>query len=181
MCWCFIHYSYVICLFFWRYNPLWLYFHSPLAGFSLLVFEASWSHTTTRHSREDSSGWVINPSQRPLPNNTQHSQQTNIHDPGGIRTHNLSRRAAEDLRLRPRGLWDRHVKSYIIIKSVNCVFVLRTHKITHVWNVERDHLENPVVDGRIILRWMFRKWDVGVWTGFIWLRIGTGGEYLWMR
>ena len=46
---------------------------------------------------------MINPSQRPLPDNTQQSQQTNIHAPGGIRTHNLSRRAAEDLRLRPRG------------------------------------------------------------------------------
>jgi len=29
--------------------------------------------------------------------------------------------------------------------------------------------------GRIILRWIFRKWDVGVWTGSSWLRIGTGG------
>jgi hypothetical protein len=28
-------------LFSWRYNPLWLYFHSPVAGFSLLVFEVS--------------------------------------------------------------------------------------------------------------------------------------------
>ena len=27
----------------------------------------------------------------------------------------------------------------------------------------------------------FRKWDVGVWTGFIWLRIGTGGGHLRMR
>ena len=34
--------------------------------------------------------------------------QTNNHSPGGVRTHNLSRRAAEDLRLRPRGHWDRH-------------------------------------------------------------------------
>jgi hypothetical protein len=26
---------------------------------------------------------------------------------------------------------------------------------------KRDHLENPGVDGRIILRWIFRKWDEG--------------------
>ena len=50
---------------------------------------------------------MIGPSQRPLPDNTQRSQQTNIHAPGGIRTHNRSRRAAKDLRLRPRGYWDR--------------------------------------------------------------------------
>jgi len=28
--------------------------------------------------------------------------------------------------------------------------------------MEREHLGDPVVDGRIILRWIFRKWDVGV-------------------
>jgi hypothetical protein len=39
---------------------------------------------------------------------------------------------------------------------------------------ERDHLGNPGVDGRIILRWIFRKWDAGVWNGLSWLRIGTG-------
>jgi hypothetical protein len=37
---------------------------------------------------------------------------------------------------------------------------------------ERDHLGDPDIIGRIILRWIFRKWDVGVWTGSSWLRIG---------
>jgi len=34
------------------------------------------------------------------------------------------------------------------------------------------------VDGRIILRWIFRNWDVRSWTGSSWLRIGTGGGHL---
>jgi hypothetical protein len=44
--------------------------------------------------------------------------------------------------------------------------------------MERGHLEDPDLDGRIILRWIFRKWKVGVWTEFIWLRIGTCGGHL---
>ena len=43
---------------------------------------------------------------------------------------------------------------------------------------ERDHLGDPGVDGRIILRWIFRKWDVGVWTGSSWLRTGTDDRHL---
>jgi len=40
---------------------------------------------------------------------------------------------------------------------------------------ERDHWGDPGVDGRIIFRWIFRKRDVGVWTGSSWFRIGTVG------
>jgi hypothetical protein len=31
--------------------------------------------------------------------------------------------------------------------------------------MERDQWGDPGVDRRIILRWIFRKWDVVVWTG----------------
>ena len=80
----------------------------PSVGQGILIHEVSASHTTT-HGRTVGlySGRVIGPSQRPLPDNTQYSKQTDIHALGGIRTHNLSRRAAADLRLRMRGRWDR--------------------------------------------------------------------------
>jgi hypothetical protein len=39
---------------------------------------------------------------------------------------------------------------------------------------ERGHLEDPGVVGRIILRWIFMKWDLGMWTGLTWLGVGTG-------
>jgi len=64
------------------------------------------SHTTN-HIRYDSSGRVISSLQRPLPDDTHHSQETENHAPSGIQTHNLSRQAAADLRLRPCGHWNR--------------------------------------------------------------------------
>jgi hypothetical protein len=44
---------------------------------------------------------------------------------------------------------------------------------------ERDHLGDPGLVVKIIhvLRLIFRKWDVGVWTGSSWLRIRTGGGH----
>jgi len=42
----------------------------------------------------------------------QHSKQTDNHAPSGIRNHNLSKRAAADARLRPRGHWDRHCYTF---------------------------------------------------------------------
>ena len=38
---------------------------------------------------------------------------------------------------------------------------------------EREHWGDQDIDGRIILKWILRKWEGVVGTGCIWLRIGT--------
>jgi hypothetical protein len=102
-------YIYTVYIFFflWRWDP------TRVMASSFLRFL---DHTQRRtiFGRTPLDKWSS--SQRPLPDNTQHSQQTNIHAPGGIRTHDLSRRAAADLRLRPRDHWDRHIYIYIGFK-----------------------------------------------------------------
>jgi len=47
---------------------------------------------------------------------------------------------------------------------------------------ERDHLEDPSINGRITLQWIFKMWGEEAWTGLIWLRIGTcGGHFVVMN
>jgi len=43
---------------------------------------------------------------------------------------------------------------------------------------ERDQWGDLGVDGWIILEWISRRWDVGIWTGLGWPRIETGGGRL---
>ena len=55
---------------------------------------------------------------------------------------------------------------------------------TDVWFLslkERDFLGDTGVHGSIKIRWISRNWDVGVWTGSRWLRLGRVGGHLWMR
>jgi hypothetical protein len=40
---------------------------------------------------------------------------------------------------------------------------------------ERDHLGELSVSEKIILKWVFKKWDQEAWIGSMWLRIETGG------
>ena len=69
--------------------------------------------------------------------NTQQSQQTNIHAPGGIRTHDLSRRATADLRLRPRGHWDRQISVVrVLISEVIVQDDIMCVKIMSSWTSE---------------------------------------------
>ena len=72
---------------------------APSVPQGLLIIEASRSHSVGLHWTSDqpdaeTSSW-------------QHSQDTDTHAHGGIRTHNASKRTAADPRLTPRGRWNR--------------------------------------------------------------------------
>jgi len=69
----------------------------------LLIIEASLSYSDTTNS----SGRVISPTRRSLPDNTQHSQRTDTHAFGGIRTRNTCKWTAAYPRLISRDHRDR--------------------------------------------------------------------------
>jgi hypothetical protein len=74
----------------------------PLEGKGL-VFIQGFTIIFRHHNLYDSSGRVISPTQTSIPDNTRHSQETDFHAPGRIRTRNPSTRATANPRLKPRG------------------------------------------------------------------------------
>jgi hypothetical protein len=86
---------------------------------------------------------VISPSQRPLPDNTQHSQEKDVHASGGFRTHNPSKRAATGPHLRPRDHSDRPklltVFLILMLKSLHTHTPTHTHLHPHPHN----HTHSP--------------------------------------
>jgi len=85
-------------------NKTCVFFFQYVASNRSLVIAASLSrlsdHTQIHHTRSDSSGRAISPTQRPLPDNTQHSQETEFHAPAGFETHNPGKPTTTNRRLR---------------------------------------------------------------------------------
>ena len=106
------------------------------------------------------------------------------------------RRIFEPTRDEITGEWTKLLNEELndLYSSPNIVRVIKSRRMRragHVarmgeWRVvyrvlvvmERDHLKDPSLDGRIIFKRIFRKYDVWVWTGSSWLKIGTGGGHL---
>jgi hypothetical protein len=97
----------------------------PLVGQGLLVIKASHSvgllSTSDRPGAEDST------------DNTRHSQETDIHTIGGIRTLKPSKRAAANPRLEPRGYWDRHSVIYSTGNRRRVSWALKVQRADRKW------------------------------------------------
>ena len=73
------------------------------------------THTHTHRLHSVELLWTtISPNQRPLPDNTQHSKETDIHTPSGIRTRNPSKREVVEPHLRQHGHRDRLFVHYLL-------------------------------------------------------------------
>jgi len=56
--------------------------------------------------------------------------------------------------------------------------IINAYKILSENLKGKDHFGDRGADGRIILKFILKKQHMGVWTGFIWLRIATSGGLL---
>jgi len=90
----------------WRFDSI------PDHGLPVRIFAITLTgHTTLGRTLPDE--WSAR--RRPIPDSSQHSKETGVYAPGGIRIHNPSKRQAADPRLRLYGHWDRHnVELYLV-------------------------------------------------------------------
>ena len=82
-----------------------------------------------------------------------------------------------------------------LYSSANVIRVITLKRLRWAWHVasmgrremctgfrcgdlrEKEHFQDLGVDGRTILKWIFKTWDEA-WTGLVWLRIGTAGGFV---
>jgi hypothetical protein len=95
-----VHISTLFFVCFWRSSPQW----ARASSFTMFLDHTQRRTTVGRTPLDE---WSARRRDLHLTTQNTHNRQTSIHALGGIRTHNLSRRATADLRLRPRGHWDR--------------------------------------------------------------------------
>ena len=108
------------CFRLWGFHYITFFFmaHSPRWA-RVALLSRLYDHTQTHHTWQDSYGRVIRQSHRPLPDNTQHSQETDICAPCGIRTRNPSKRMASEPNLRLGGHLDRPFVFSLFLKYVS--------------------------------------------------------------
>jgi len=124
----------------------------PNARHGLLVLEVTRSQKKSHYIGYGSSGRVISPPQRPLPNNKRQLQETNIHDSGGIRTRNPRKRVAANPRLTLRGQWDRRSLATCMSLILTSPYHLRKKNLLLLYPSQYKMLKHE---------WQFQKRFIG--------------------
>jgi len=99
-------------LFFWRNSPLW----TRASSFTRILDHTQRRTTVGRTPLDE---WSARRRDFYLTTHNTHNIQTSMLY-GGIRTHNFSRWAAADLRLRLRGHWDGHLVGFCCVNVSQC-------------------------------------------------------------
>jgi hypothetical protein len=58
------------------------------------------------------------------------------------------------------------------------ILLMELKIVLFLWLIRQGYLRDLGIDWRITLSCTFKKWDVGVWIGSSWFRIGRGGGHL---
>jgi len=66
-------------------------------------------------------------------------------------------------------------------RNLSLITIKKQTNVIKQFKSIRYHWGDLGVDGWIVLGWISRRWDVGMWTGLGWPRIETGGGCLWVR
>jgi len=73
-------------------------------------------------------------------------------------------------------------KFFISVQMLNSINMRFQHYLHLILRISmRKHLEDQWIDGRMILKWILRKWSDITHTRFTWFRTETSGELLWKR
>jgi len=101
-------------------------------------YQASLSNSDTHHTLWNSSGRMIGPPLRLLPNNTQHTKATDNHNPDGILNRNLNMRAAAGPRHRSPGYWNRQQLTYCWKFCMNPFFLYIRDRCSSVYKTYKS-------------------------------------------
>jgi hypothetical protein len=109
----------------------------------VILFDHTQTHTTVSRTPLDEGS----PRRRDLYlTPRKHSQETNIHAPVGIRTHDPSKRSAADLRLRPRGHWYRQIRKNIVSIHLRVYMNLDFAELSKAFHIAVLYLQGRILN-----------------------------------